>query len=87
MNEEKRYFITVEYCNNGKRGILCDKQGDAFPKDTPHTIEEMNKYLGVFFVILNPKSEPFTETELKKFNKWRPLAEYEHHYGIATEGK
>jgi hypothetical protein len=87
MTEKKRYFITVDRCNTGKRGLLCNRDGESFSKETPHTEEEMNKYLGAFFIILNPKSEPFTETELRKFNKWKPLAEYQNHYGIATEGK
>jgi hypothetical protein len=81
--EIKKYFITVERCNDGKRGIFCDKQGIGFLQDTQHTTEEMNKLLGLFFLILNPKSEPFTENEIKKFSRWIPLAEYKNNYGIA----
>lgn len=83
--EIKKYFITVERCNNGKRGIFCNKQGIGFPKDIQHTEEEMNNLLGAFFLILNPKSEPFTENEIKKFTRWIPLAEYQNHYGIAIQ--
>ena len=83
--ERKRYFITVERCNDGKRGIFCDRQGIGFPQDTQHTTEEMNKLLGLFFLILNPKSEPFTENEIKKFSRWIPLAEYKNNYGVAIK--
>ena len=45
----------------------------------------MNKLLGLFFLILNPKSEPFTENEIKKFSRWIPLAEYKNNYGVAIK--
>jgi len=86
MTEEKKYFVTVDWCDKGKRGIFCDRQGHGFLKETQHTMEEMNEILGAFSVILNPKSEPFTEDEIKRFTKWKSLAEYEHHYGIAVSG-
>lgn len=79
----ERYFITVEWCNNGIRGIFCDGTGGTFSKETEHTEEEIQNYVGPFSLILSPKSEPFTEEELKKYNKWRPLAEYKQYFGIA----
>jgi hypothetical protein len=85
--EEKKYFITADWCDKGKRGIFCDRQGNGFPKETRHSEEEMNKILGAFWLILSPKSEPYTPEELKKFTRWIPLAEYQNQYGIATEGK
>jgi hypothetical protein len=86
---KKKYFVTVDWCDNwcdkGKRGIFCNRDGTGFFKDIQHTEKEMRELLGLFFLILNPKSEPFTENELKRFTKWKPLAEYQHQYGIAIE--
>lgn len=80
---ESRYFITVEWCKDGKRGVFCDAKGRPFSKETEHSTEEMNEILGAFEIILSPKSEPFTQEELKEFNQFRPLAEYTNQYGIA----
>ncbi len=82
---KEKYFVTVDWCNKGKRGIFCDKQGNGFLKKKQHTEEEMRKILGHFWVILNPKSELFTEEKVKKYRKWIPLAEYQNEYGIAIE--
>ena len=86
MNEEK-YFVTVDWCNKGKRGIFCDRKGNGFWKNSKHTEEEIHEILDTFALILNPKSEIFTEEQLKKYGKWIPLAEYNHEYGIAIEVK
>lgn len=81
-----RYFITVDWCNEGNRGIFCDRNGKAFPKDNePHTEEEMSEVLDLFEIVLNPKSEPFTEEEFKKYRRFKPLAEYSNQYGIASK--
>jgi len=85
MKKEIHYFITVDWCNKGKRGLLCTKQGIGFWKKTQHTRNEMFRILGKFDIILYPKSEALTEEELKQYNKWMPLAEYEN-CGIATKG-
>lgn len=82
---EKKYFLTVDRCNQGRRGLFCDRTGASFIKDTPHTDEEMHEILGLFHIVLNPKSELFTENDLKRFTKWIPLAEYHYGYGIAVE--
>lgn len=83
---ETHYFITVDWCNKGKRGLFCNKQGVGYWKDTPHTMDEMKRILGAFWLILNPKSEPFTEEQMKN-RKWFALAEYSYVYGIAVEVK
>jgi len=81
-----RYWLTVDWCNENKRGIFCDRQGSGFWKDDePHTNKEMVDILGAFFIILSPKSEPHNEVELKQFNRYRSLAEYTHQYGIAQK--
>jgi hypothetical protein len=82
---EKRYFITVDYLNKGRRGLFCNREGKSFSKETPHTFEEMLEYLGDFYILLSPKSEPFSKNDLKRFTKWIPLAEYRNQYGIAVE--
>lgn len=85
MITEEKYFVTVDRCGQGKRGIFCDRNGNGFFKEAPHTMEEMIEILGPFFLVLNPKSELFTENDLKKFTKWIPLAEYKNQYGISVE--
>jgi hypothetical protein len=87
MSNEIHYFITVEWCNNGVRGIFCSKTGTGYWKSCEHTEEEMNEVLMPFGIILSPKSEPFTQAQLAKMTKWIPLAEYSHQYGIAWEVK
>ena len=84
-DSDKKFFITVDRCNQGRRGLFTDRQGRGFIKDTPHTTEEMQETLGLFTIVLNPKSEPFTEDDLKRYTKWIPLAEYKREYGIAVE--
>ena len=78
----QKYFLTVEWCKNGKRGIFAGIDGLGFNKDTEHTWDEMTEILGPFFMILDPKSEPFTEEQIKEFNLFIPLAEYKGQYGI-----
>jgi len=80
---EKRYFLTVEWCKDGKRGVFCSTNSNPFSKETQHSVEEMSEILGCFEIILSPKSEPFSIEELKEFNQFKPLAEYTNQYGIA----
>lgn len=81
-----RFFLTVDWCNQGKRGIFCNQEGTAFPMDgRPHSEHEMWEILGAFDLVLNPQSIEFTEEELKEFNKWYPLAEYTDQYGYAVK--
>jgi len=77
--------MTVEWCNSGKRGVFCDTYGKPFSQEQPHTDNEMREILGHFWMILSPKSEPFSQSELKRFNQFRPLPEYTNQYGIALK--
>lgn len=78
------YFLTVEWCSKGGRGIFCSIRGNAFRKDRePHTWEEMRDILGPFLMILSPESQVFTEEQVAEFSWFRPLAEYKGAYGIA----
>jgi len=80
------YFLTVDWCSEGRCGIFCDTGGRAFRKDGgPHTPEEMWDILGPFFMILSPESRLFTEEEVAEFTYFRPLAEYKGEYGIALK--
>ena len=84
----KRYFLTLDWCREGQRGIFCNKEGVSFHKDDePHTQEEINQILGLFWIILAPKSEPFTEEQIAEFTYFRPLAEYTNQYGIAYKAE
>ena len=83
VQEQVRYFLTVDWCAQGKRGVFCSRAGDPFSEDHPHTRDEMTEILGEFALILNPLSEPFTEAQLKAYSRFVPLAEYSNHFGIA----
>ena len=86
QSQAARYFLTVDWCNKGRRGIFCSTTGQAFPKDgSPHTEREKYDILGPFVMILAPESELLTEQELDAFCMFRPLAEYSNEYGIAIE--
>lgn len=81
----KRWFLTVDWCNKGNRGIFCDIKGNSFGKDTQHTEDEMWEILGAFDLILNPQSIELDEEGLKEYRRYRPLAEYSHQYGICSK--
>ena len=81
-----RFFLTVDWCSQGKRGIFCSREGNAFPKDgQPHTEDEMWEILGAFDLVLNPQSLLYTEEEVKEFTRWYPLGEYKEQYGYAVK--
>ena len=77
------YFLTVDWCNQGKRGVFCNIKGVGFRKETKHTDMEMLDIMGGFYAILDPKSESFTVEELEKLKRWKPLAEYQNQFVIA----
>ena len=81
----KRYFLTVDWCNKDNRGVFCSTDGNPFSKEEAHTEDEMAEILGHFEIILNPKSEPFTQEELAKYHRFVPLAEYTNQYGVALK--
>ena len=83
-----KYFITVEWCNNGHRGIFCDGEGNAFSQDEPFTTEKIQEILGPFALILAPNGEQlFSPEEILEYTRWVPLGEYMRKYGIALKNK
>jgi len=84
--ESVTYFVTVEWCNNGHRGIFCSVEGQGFPKhDVPHTELEMQEILGPFWMILSSESTPISVEELTLYCKFHPLDEYCGDFGIARK--
>ena len=81
---ESRYFLTVDWCKKGKRGIFCDSEGKPFSLDQQHTQEEMDGILGPFWMVLDPQSVLFTEAEVAAHNRWYPLEEYSNVFGYAV---
>ena len=82
------YFLTVDWCNKGDRGIFCDQKGNPFIKENePHTEDEMWKILGPFDLILSPESTELTEDDVAEYQWWSPFAEYSGEYGIARKAK
>lgn len=80
-----RWFLTVDWCNKGERGIFCDTDGNPFSKETQHTQEEMIEVLGPFFIILDPQSVELTPDDIKGYCQFRPLEEYSGQYGYAVK--
>jgi len=79
-----RYFLTVDWCSLGRRGVFCDRYGKGYWKDDePHTEREMREILGPFTPILAPQSLPYTEEDLVRC-KWYPLAEYSNEFGYGN---
>lgn len=84
----RAYFLTVDWCNVGNRGIFTDRSGHCFRKDgSPHTEQEMQDILGPFYLVLVPQSLPMTDEELRQFNRFVALAEYSDKYGIAITAR
>ena len=81
---EQRYFLTVDWCNKGRRGIFCSLDGRPFSKETKHTDDEMGEILGLFDMVLAPKSILMTEEEVAKHREFYPLGEYSNQYGYAV---
>jgi hypothetical protein len=81
----KRYFLTIDWCNRGERGIFCSPDGKCFSQEKQHTAEEMYAILGAFDLILSPESQLLSEKELAEYHIWKPLAEYTNHYGVALK--
>ena len=81
----KRWFLTVDWCNKGERGIFASKDGNSFSKETQHTEDEMWGILGLFDMILNPQSLELSEGELKEYHRFYPLGEYKDQYGIVCK--
>jgi hypothetical protein len=82
----KRWFVTVDWCSRGKRGVFCSAKGNAFSKETQHTEEEMWGILKGFYLVLDPKSIELSKKELEEYNLFTPLAEFSNEYGYALKG-
>ena len=88
MVEEATYFLTVDWCDKGERGVFCNLNGIGYPKEgEPHTEMEMMKILDVFWIILKPKSTLLTKEELTEYTYWYPLAEYSNQFGVALKSE
>lgn len=79
---DERYFMTVDWCDQERRGIFCDDKGRGLSSDEPLMKEEMRKFLGPFWMFLEPVSEQMTVEEVSKYRTWTPLDEYSGVYGI-----
>ena len=81
----KRWFLTVDWCSKGKRGIFSNINGNSFSKEIQHTEDEMWEILDAFSMILNPQSIELSEDELKEYHRFYPLAEYSNQYGVVLK--
>lgn len=84
---ETRHFLTVDWCKEGKRGIFCNRQGQAYSKERPWTEDEMGEVLGPFDLILAPESMELSDKEVAEYRWWTPLAEYQDQFGVARKEK
>jgi hypothetical protein len=83
MLEKVHWFLTVDWCKRGKRGVFTNRRGGGFWQSLPHNDDQVYEILGPFFMVLSPKSLPFTEEEAAQVHEWHPLAEYSGMYGYA----
>ena len=81
----KRWFLTVDWCKKGTRGIFADVNGNSFSKESQHTEDEIWEILDAFAMILSPQSIELSEDELKEYHKFYPLAEYSNQYGVVCK--
>lgn len=82
----QKYFLTVDWCNKGRRGVFCDREGNGFWKeDAPHTEDEIFEILDMFEFVLSPQSLLLSEDELKEYTHFIPLAEYSYKFGRAIK--
>lgn len=81
----KRYFLTVDWCSKGNRGIFCSRDGGTFSQEHEHTEAEIWEILDSFSLILSPQSILLTEDELKEYHRWVPLTEFSNEYGVALK--
>lgn len=85
MAPKVHWFLTVDWCNQGKRGVFCKSNGVGFWRNhKPATDAEVIAILGPFALILSPEWRPFTMNEVQKYCHWRPLAEFNNVYGYAV---
>lgn len=84
--QPKLWFLTVDWCEQGRRGIFCSKTGKAFSRVVqPLSEDEAYTILGPFVLILAPKWELLTPEQMAQRNQWRPLGEFRGEYGIARQ--
>ncbi len=81
----KRWFLTVDWCNKGNRGVFCSENGNAFPSDTKHTEDDIWQILDCFSMVLSPESLELSEDDLKEYHLYTPLAEYSNQFGVACK--
>lgn len=86
MMSTDRFFLTVEWCNDGHRGIFCSSKGNPFSKEgSRHTEAEKIEILGPFWTLLAPHSELMSKKDVAQYTRFRSLGEYTHEYGIAVK--
>lgn len=81
----KRWFLTVDWCSKGNRGVFCNLNGNSFSKETQHTDDEIWEILDAFYMVLSPQSIELSQDELREYHLFHPLAEYSNQYGIACK--
>ena len=82
----ERYFLMVDWCSKGNRGVFCSAAGKAFAKNgSPHTEDEIWEILGAFAMVLAPRSLLLSEDELKTYHRFVSLGEFSDAYGVALK--
>lgn len=81
----KRWFLTVDWCSKGNRGIFSDRNGRCFSQEAQHTEDEMWAILDAFAMILAPQSIELSEEELKEYHRFIGLDEYSGQYGVVLK--
>jgi len=86
MIGKARYFLTVDRCSQGQRGVFCSKDGKSFSYLVePLGSSDADEILGPFALVLAPEWQLMTAAELAEYKTWYPLAEFSNEYGYAVK--
>ena len=81
-----KWILTVDWCKQGYRGLFSDREGNVYWSDVAlHTEDEIFEILGMFDLVLDPKSEFVPEEDFPKYHIFIPLGEYCDQYGYVLK--
>lgn len=80
---DKQFVLTVDWCQQGRRGVFCNKDGVAHVEDHELSCDETFAILGPFYLILDPKWVEMSDEAAKEYSLFVPLAEYSYEWGVA----
>ena len=89
MSEETNGFaLTVDWCNEGRRGLFVSRDMNVVMWHEKPTDDEIWQCLGAFELILAPQVIEIEDAALlNDYVSWTPLKEYSSAFGIARKAE